>query len=122
MAMNKREQAEMDALREDLRIAKALRFTERVEPDVPPPETIGEGLTTGFLFNSNRQYENVVKACSSCVGHSFGDDTRTSTQNAAPLYSSALLAYRACRNEMELRFAKTLADIDMKIEELEGIE
>lgn len=37
MAMNKKEHAEMESLREQLRIAKAFRFTDPVLPDVPVP-------------------------------------------------------------------------------------
>ncbi len=124
MAMNKREQAEMESLREELRIAKALRFTEKVEPDLDPP-VAGRGsfneLSKGFDFNahcSGSSYPRVEKACSSSIGHCFGRDDNTTTQGSRRLFTTDLLAWRACRNVLEMEFAKKLAYVDKQIESL----
>lgn len=122
--MNKKEQAMVGDLRAEvrnvydlLRIAKALRWTERVPPDVPVPQGHGE-LSKGYLPNSH--YDNgrgrVSPACSTSVGHSEGRDDKTTSQGARQLYSTRLLAIRAMRHEMELRFARMLADVDERIE------
>lgn len=122
--MNKKEQAMVGDLRAEvrnvydlLRIAKALRWTERVPPDVPVPQGHGE-LSKGYLPNSH--YDNgrgrVEKACSSYGSHSKGQDDLATSKGARLLYSSRLLALRAMRHEMELRFARMLADVDERIE------
>ena len=116
--MNKKEQAMVDDLREQLRIAKALRWTEKVEPDVPIPES--SYLTKGFLCNGYNG--DVVPACSSRVSHGYGSDERTGTQGARALYSTRLLALRAVRHLVELKVAKVLADVDGRIEkEVAGV-
>jgi len=116
MAMNKKEQAEMERLKTDLLIAKAMRFTDKVEPDLMPPKSLSEGLVKGFLYNSYSP--RVERSCTSSVHHSFGSDEKTSTQNPKCLYSTELLAWKACRNAMEEEFAKKLAGVDLIIERL----
>lgn len=123
MAMNKKEQAEMDALRKELAIAKALRFTDKVKPDVPPPT--GGGFSNGSMdltrgwdahacLSSYNSYR-VEKACSSSVHHGTGWE-KTSSQWPRHLYSTRLLALRACRNQLEELVARSLAEIDLDIE------
>lgn len=119
MSMNKKETAEMERLREELRIAKALRFTDEVLPDVPIPEPgFGQPLAVGFLFNAyvGTHSTRVEPACSSSTGHSFGGTDKTTTQRGVRLFSTRLMALRACRHEVELQVAKILADIDRQIE------
>ena len=111
--MNKKEQAEMQALREQLHLSNALRFTETpAGPDVPPPDFAG--LSKGFLYHAHGE-GRVAPACSSAVSHNFGSNEKTSTQNPRHLYSTKLLALRALRHEMELDCAKRLARIDALI-------
>lgn len=112
MAMNKKEQAEFAALKEEVCIARALRFTDPVSPDVAPPK-FGR-LSTGFLFAGTR---GVEVACSSSTGHAYGRDDKTTTQNPRWLYSTKLLALRAMRHEREIICARELARIDKEIEE-----
>jgi hypothetical protein len=119
--MNKKEQKAFDDLKEQLRIAKAMRFTEDVPEDVPIPKEWKE-LAKGWLFNAYRwkSYANptaVDKACSSTTGHDFGSDTKTSTQGPKPLFSTKLRALKAMRRAIELEYAKSLADLDKLIEE-----
>lgn len=125
MAMNKKEQAEMDALREELRIARAFRFTDPVERDVMPPESCyrGEGLTTGYDFNEHigadpRSYSSAIShQWSGSVSH--GDmpySEYSGSQGSRRLFSTKLLALRALRFALERRFAKRLAAVDAAIE------
>lgn len=119
--MNKKEQKAFDDLKEQLRLAKAMRFTEDVKEDVPIPTQWGQ-LNRGWLFNAHRwkSYGNcnaVDRACSSSTGHDFGNDTKTSTQGGKALFSTKLLALKAMRRQIELEYAKSLADLDKLIEE-----
>lgn len=122
MAMNKREREEMEALRRQIREARAMRFTGDYPPDVPPPEKSGElsrgwfprayfsGIgPTGLEFDAER-------ACSSAVNHSVGRDDNTTTQGAKRLYSTRLRALLAGRRGLELRCARMLAHADSVIE------
>lgn len=118
MAMNKAEKQKMADLENELRKARAMRFTDKVVEDVPPPSIgvkFGE-LTTGFAVVGTGEYARVDVACSSSVNHAIGRTDKTSSQNAKPLYSTRLLALRACRNKVEEYAASRLAAIDLMIE------
>jgi len=118
MAMTKKEQQAMADLQQELRLAKAMRFTEDVRPDVAPPS--GSGLTKGFLYNNyigGHSGPHVEPACSGCVSHAFGQDDHTTTQDPKFLYSTRLLALRALRHSVEIQVATLLAGIDQQIEE-----
>lgn len=117
MAMNKKEQAELAELKNSLRLAKALRWTEPVGKDVPPPHTFGEEAS-GFVFNA---YSSSVSAAWSSSGsHGIGSHTRESkyggSQNSISMFSTRLLALRGLRNAVELEAAQKLARIDEQIE------
>lgn len=118
MAMTKKEQERVRELERELALAKSLRFTDRVLPDVFPPERFTP-LKHGFLFNLHRAMtgcgSSVEPACTSSNGHSFGDSEGPSQQGARSLYSTELLAWKALRNEAEMACAKILAGIDEKI-------
>ena len=115
--MTKKEQLEMDSLREQLRIAKALRFTEEVKPDLPKPEyDRGPQFNKGYLFNAYGE-GRVAPACSSIVGHNFGSQDKTSSRDGVALYSTRLLALRGLRHEVEKDCAKRLAAIDKQIDQ-----
>ena len=115
MSMNKKQTAVFHELEAALRAARALRFTEAIEPDVPVPHN--SGMTRGFLFSAHVGGSPCVeKACSNAVHHSFGRDDKTTSQGACRLYSTRLLALRAMRHEVELKCAHILADIDAQIE------
>lgn len=118
MAMNKKEQAEMDRLRDELRIAKSFRFTETVEPDVMPPVAYGkENAINGWYMNPHNG--SVCLAATSSAAHTTSPEIIRAawTQGSKKLYSTRLLALKAGRCAMEQKFAKLLADIDRKIEE-----
>lgn len=112
MSMNKKEREQMQQLEHDLRIAKALRFTEPVESDVAIPETLPE-IRNGYDFNIHA--ERVDLACTSAINHSFGQHGKTTSQRPCRLFSSRLLALKALRHAMELEFARRLAAIDTQI-------
>lgn len=115
--MTKKEQAEMDSLREQLRISKALRFTDEVKPDVQPPapSEVGNKLRTGFQYHAYGD-GRVSPACTSSMFHSVGNNDKTTTQGGRALYSTRLLALKAMRHDMELECAKRLAAVDALIE------
>jgi hypothetical protein len=109
--MTKKEQRQVDETIAGLKLQVALRWTEPVAPDVPPPDG-SSALTVGWLTCYNR----VEPACSSCVHHGSGTTTRTTTQGARTLFSTRLRALKALRHEMELRFAAELRQLDAQIE------
>ena len=120
MAMTKKEQAEVAALKNRLSTLAALRWTEAVDPDIPIPD--GTGLAKGWLFNGYGVWPRAEKACSSSVYHSFGSDDKTSTQGARQLYSTKLLALKAMRHEIEIQCAKKLLSVDLQIAAEKGVE
>lgn len=107
--MNKSEKARMEALEQQLREAKALRWTDPVQPDIPAPEGGSMRETSGFAAFGALQYGRVEPAWSSCVSHGRGYSTRAEqkkagsggSQNPIALFSTRLLALRALRNSME---------------------
>jgi hypothetical protein len=115
MAMNKKEKEYLEHILTQF----ALRHTQEVLPDIPPPP-LGSPhgtLTKGFLFNSYSK--EVRESCSSSMYHSYHRSDKTNTQGARHLYSSRLLALKAMRYEVEQKYAKELREIDKLIEEIE---
>lgn len=119
MAMNKKEQAEMDRLRGELLVAKAFRFTEPVEPDLMPPESYkDEDAVRGWGFNSHDE-GRVYKAMTTSQSNTQDwtrEDRLSWRQGAIRLYSTKLLALRALRNALEGIYARKLAEVDRRIE------
>lgn len=111
MSMTKKELAEVERLKTLL----ALRFTENVLPDIPQP-TSEQGIVNGWSFNAYSR--RVDKSCSTFLYHSWGQWDKTDSQQSIEQYSTPLLAYKAMRREVEKECARTLRDIDRKIEEL----
>lgn len=120
MAMNKREQAEMEALKQELAEAKALRFTEDVQPDVLPPYSGFGGLDElrrgwrGQYVAIRVDAGPVIKACTSSISNGTGWE-RASSQHPRELYSTRVLALRALRRDLENACAKELARLDAEI-------
>jgi hypothetical protein len=115
MTMNKREQAEVAELRHQLALARALRCTPVVLPDVPIP-TRFHNLVKGFLYCASQSAWRVEPACSSCHEHSFGNNDKTTIRDGKKLFSTRLLALRALRNDAERQCAEWLAAIDAMID------
>ena len=107
--MTKKEQAEFDQLKQELALAKSLRWTVgEIKRDVPPPNPFDE-LSKGWDFN---QYNRTVyKACSSAGGRGHGWEVTTS-QRPLWLFSTQALAYAALRQAVEREAAMNLLAID----------
>ena len=116
MVMNKKEKK----LVESLKVLLALRRTEEVLPDVDPPSNAGRfgELSTGYTFNAYSL--KVSPACSSSISHGIGRTDKTSRQEPKKLYSTKELATRAMRYEVEMRSAKELHKVDLRIQEILG--
>jgi hypothetical protein len=118
MAMNKKEREAHEAALNQLRIQGALRFTTKVEFDVPPPLMNSE--TQGWRKNSVSMV--VDRGWSESVAHGSGESRKTShsgSQGCQWLYSTKLLALKALRNAIEMKAAEQLAAIDLRIEQEE---
>jgi len=112
MPMTRAEKAEMQFLRDQLALERALRWTAAVEPDVPPPD--GVTVTRGWLpLGEQSDRPRVEIACSSAVFHGIG--THITSQGARSLYSTRLLALRGLRHQVEVHVAGILARIDAQI-------
>ena len=116
MAMNKREQQEFESLKDELVLAKALHFTDFVEPDLPVSANKGSEVVEGFTFNEYGSNPRVEPSCSSKHYHGIGTGSRTTIQRGIDQYSTKLLALRALRNALEYQCARTLANIDQQIQ------
>jgi len=125
--MTKKEQAAFAELEKQLRLERAWRFSEAVEPDVPKP-TSYDKRSIGYLPMGSplSAYGGRVEKASSCSGsHAWGSDAwdekrnRSGSQNGVWLYSSEALAWRALRHEACVEARRKLAEIDAKIEALE---
>ena len=110
MAMNKKELAEMEALKTKL----ALRLYPEVKPDIPKP-TNGTGVVNGYTFNAYSK--RVEKACSTSIYHGNGCWDKTTSQNSIEMFSSEKLAYQAMLYELSLRFAGELRAVEKILEE-----
>ncbi len=115
MAMTKKEQAEMAALKQQLAYAVAFHFTDPVLPDVPHPKHTDAKtvLTEGWTLNEFGR--RVEQACSCDSYHGTGTVLKTGVQEPLDLYSSKELALRAMRQKLEQQFAKVLAELGQQI-------
>jgi hypothetical protein len=127
MAMNKAEAGEMTRLRQDLMLARALRW-----PDYPTPHPMTEAEIKASLTVEAQSYghnqmvavgwfqntytSRVTKGCSNGHGHNR-NGLGTSTQGMGQMYATEADAYRAMRMEMTEDFAKNLAAVDAQIVE-----
>lgn len=119
--MNKKETAAFEQLKHELRLAKALSWTQPIAPDLQPPSTQerGDRLVKGWLFNAySNGYsgDKTAIACTSSIHHSWGNNDKTTTQGPRHLFSTELRALQALRHEVELQCARRLASIDERIE------
>ncbi len=112
MAMTKKERLEFETKLEAAQTMAALRWTEKVRPDISPPESYST-VVDGWYPNG---YDGRVEpACTSCISHSIGNHSKTTTQGARSIYSSKILALKAARNIVEKEAAKKLHMIDIRI-------
>jgi len=116
MAMNKKEKAHIEDLKEMIEmgdILLALRLTENVPCDVPIPVGSYSDIVNGYSFNSHSM--SVSESCSSSISHGWKHG-ETRSQNPREQYSTKLLAFKAMRHDMELLYAKNLRKIDLIID------
>ena len=112
MAMTKKEQAEMEALKTRL----ALHFYPEVLPDIQPPEDYSK-VVNGYTFNTYSG--RVEKACTSGGYHSIGLWDKTRSQSPMALYSTAKLAYMAMLHDKAKMCAAELRAIEKRMEQEE---
>jgi hypothetical protein len=118
MALNLKEKAEFARLQAEVRIARALRWSEPVARDLPAPRLSGN-VSQGWDYNIHTC--KVEPAWSSSIYHGWGEYIRGESprsQYSFALYSTELLALRALRCELERKAAEALAAIDARIEKL----
>ena len=116
--MTKKEAAEVERVKHELRLKGALRATTPAEPDIPIPESDSLGLTTGFVFEGDTcAWPRVEPACSSFMAHGIGRNDRTSSRGGIRLFSTRLLALMALRYAVEQDCCIRLARVDSWIEE-----
>ena len=82
-----------------------------------------EGMVNGFTFNSYTR--EVLHSISSSVGHgllslSHSQCENTTSQRPMKQFSTKVLAAKALRHEMEMRFAKQLMKVDEMIQQFQG--
>ena len=129
MAMTKKEQAEMQRLRDDLALARAMRWPDYPKPAPMTHAEINANLVEGGERFGRRQmvargwYQNsysgrVTYGCSTTIHHSSEGDTTTS-QHMGVMYRTKAAALMAMRLEMTEKFAKELAKVDRLIAEAE---
>lgn len=117
--MTKKEQAQVEALLQKVRLIGALRWTSEVKPDIAPPD---RGYTTGWNRNASLSYPSVDEGWSGSSCHGSGkppaENQRhwSASQGARSLYSSRLLALKALRHSLEREAATILARVDAMIE------
>ena len=128
MAMNKREKAAFQRLE----ILAALRWTPKVDPDLPiPTEGHTQGWRASVLTSSSGDAVTTVidgsvrRSWSEPNRNGHGEHTEESRLYAGgwrgvALYSTELLAWKALRHGLELEYAANLSRIDKRISELEG--
>lgn len=130
MAMTKAEKAEVDRLREDLALARAMRWPSYPKPAPMTRAEIDANKVDGGIrygqpqrvargWFPNAYDQRVTYGCSDGIHHDRGGNT-TSSQQMGVMYAAKADALRAIRIEMTLAFAKKLAAVDQQIDEAEA--
>ena len=127
MAMNKKEQAAMQAAIDRAELLSALRWSAPVERDVAPPDG---GYSERWDINAysegwdiNAYNKSVWLGWSSGVNHGTGPAPKAggrymgASQQCRSLYSTKALALAALRHEVEKKAAADLMNIDRQIAE-----
>lgn len=118
MAMNKKEAEYVARLERDLKISRAFKFTDLIEPDVRHSGDLGV-IIKGWVYNTfnHKVRPAMTKANSHYEGsHEYVEGMGGWSQQAIRMYSSKLLALKAMRAEIEREYANDLAVIDEVIE------
>ena len=118
MAMNKKEQAAMQAAIDRADLLSALRWSAPVERNVAPPDI---GYSEGWDMNAYNK--SVWLGWSSSANHGTGPAPKaggrymSASQQCRSLYSTKAIALAALRHEVERRAAADLMNIDRQIAE-----
>lgn len=120
--MTKKEQAALDAVKKELALERAMRYSGPVEPDVPAPgynDPVALGWAVVSCYGSYR----AEKAACNSVFHRIGADAwaecRRGTgwsQRTMRLFSTKILALQSARHQTWLEAQAALARIDAEIE------
>jgi len=127
MGMTKKEQAEVEALRQERDIYRAMVISAPEAPDVHKATGYKEeDFNRGWLpLTCGKIGYRVEKAAVSCVYHRYGDIAWSTesrhgwSQGTRSLYSTKLAAWKQARHEVSMICAKALAKIDREIENCE---
>jgi len=132
--MTKAEKAEMERLRNDLALSRAMRWPDYPVPSPMTYEDINASLVEGGIRYGHRQKVargwfwgvhlgtfgrkkfSVAYGCSDGSKHAPEGDATTS-QNMGRMYRTKLEALQAARIEMTAQCAEALADLDREIAE-----
>lgn len=134
MAMTKAEKAEMERLRADLALARAMRW-----PDYPKPASMTRDEILANLVEGKDEFGRPSKVargwfinsylggwggftpsygCSNGYSHNSNGE-RTTTQQMGVMYATKADALRAVRHELTEKMATILANVDRQIAEEE---
>lgn len=132
MAMNKSEKAEMDRLRHDLALARAMRWPDYPRPAPMTREDIAANLIDGgmkygspqkvargwFVFSHLGGFSDgrVSYGCSDGIHHSAEGDA-TTTKQMGVMYATKRDALHVLRLELTEKCAEILARVDRMIAE-----
>lgn len=130
MAMTKAEQAEMQRLRDDLALSRAMRWPDYPMPQAVTREWIAANLVDGGIRYSSAQRvargwfinaylggysrPKVTLGCSDGVHHNTEGDV-TVSQNMGRMYATKREALQALRLTLTEMCAKILADVDSQL-------
>ena len=115
MAMTKKEKAAIEAAINRAETLEALRWTQRVLPDVDTPARYSD-IATGWTFNVASM--RVSRGWTSSISHGTGEYRPGSgSQGGIAMFSTRALAVAALRHAVELDSAQRLMRVDaMKAE------
>lgn len=125
MPRTKKDQELIDQLQAEVRVARALRFTDAPGPDVLPQGLEWRQEATGFYAHviNNEPSARVTRALSSKTSHATASHPKdpvpgqTNSQNPIQMFSTRLGALRHARTRVEKICAEALAKIDKQIED-----
>ncbi len=120
MAMNKKERDEMEALRLERDMYRAMYISTPVKPDIYPPAA-GEGYATGWfpviVYGFPAAREGVM-----AYGKHRYSESEVWSNGTPPMYSTRSAALRAARHDISTGYARSLANVDREIEQAEQEE
>ncbi len=126
MAMTKKELAEFDAMREEVRVTRALRWSSeipmRIDAENLAKELAYGQVEIGWWFNEHAKRNfNKSFIAIMCNSHSYSQTTKTDSQQiGGPWFASKFDALIALRQAVERHSAAQLSEIDRLIDEVKS--